>query len=151
MIDYRCKVATRRWSMVVFYVRHRGTQHTCAMAIQQPKVVWKEMRSATQALSSRAGCGLSTATNWAASCIDGITVRHTVSYWYFFELHCCIATNIIHRSNRKRCWMRAVRESYGTGYNKAKDNANNAYRDVWSVALHLQETSFGKCSLQVVQ
>jgi len=58
----RCKVATRQWQMVVFYDRHRGTQNTCAMVIQDSKVVGKEAGSATQSLSLRAGYGISTAT-----------------------------------------------------------------------------------------
>jgi len=49
-----------------------------------------------------------------------------------------------------KCVM-CVSESYDTGYKKAKDNANRVKQvcEVWPT--HLQETLFGKCSLQVVQ
>jgi len=105
----------------VFCDRNRGAQHTCrpTMVIQQPKVVWKETRSATQALSSRAGMTLSlpeieqrhaltgsrSATRLA---IDTILDRTIASPLTSFTGATASAAE---------CVM-CVSESYGTGYTK---------------------------------
>jgi len=83
MIEYRSKVATRRWPMVVFYDRQRGVQHTNVLWLfKNPRWYEKKHGQRRRLFLHELGNGyrISTATHSAASCIDGITVRHTVSY-----------------------------------------------------------------------
>jgi len=116
-------VATHRWPMIVFYVRHRGAQHTCAMVIQEPKAVWKETWSVTQALIHELGMAVvmpQLERGWLA--IDTVLNRTAASP---------LTTSTGATASVAKCAM-CVRVALAT--NRSKTTLTKRSRGAWSVA-----------------